>query len=358
MSHHIADILAEWQTSPTDDWVLAVITHVQGSSYRKAGAMMLFHPLGRSIGLLSGGCLEADLRRHAQMALQSNQAILVQYDASDESDASYQLGCGGIVDLMLVPLNRDNHYLNFHQLTEQLYHAEPFFYQLSLPRRNTALANISAKIVPVEQANFPLQDFKCAGILQTERTELIVPMRPRYRIAIFGGGLDAQPMVAMAINLGWQVDLVDERTAYARNHDFPGARIFKQSIDSLPANFADHLDGIIIMHHNLNLDVKALNYACDNVQADAKTDAGLKLDSQLRESSQLKYLAMLGPAHRRERVLKKAELTCKDVNCFFSAPAGLALGGELPESIALSILSQCHGVFHQAKLIALDKVML
>ncbi|WP_076408942.1 XdhC family protein [Shewanella sp. UCD-KL12] len=347
MSNHIADILAQWQINPTDDWVLAVITQVQGSSYRKAGAMMLFHPLGRSIGILSGGCLEADLRRHAQMALQSKQAILVQYDASDESDASYQLGCGGIVELMLVPLSRDNHYLNFHQLTEQLYHGEPFFYQLSLPRRNTSLANISAKIVPVNEACFPPEDFKRAGILQTERTELIVPMRSRYRIAILGGGLDAQPMVAMAINLGWQVDLVDERTAYARNHDFPGARIFKQSIETLAENFTEHLDGIVIMHHNLALDAKALKYA----KAIADRD-------QNSAHSSLKYIAMLGPTHRRERVLQKAELTSKQINCFFSAPAGLALGGELPESVALSILSQCHGVFHQARIIALDKVML
>lgn len=44
MSHHIEDILSHWQSEPTDDWVLAVITRVQGSSYRKPGAMMLFHP--------------------------------------------------------------------------------------------------------------------------------------------------------------------------------------------------------------------------------------------------------------------------------------------------------------------------
>ncbi|AQS36879.1 xanthine and CO dehydrogenases maturation factor, XdhC/CoxF family [Shewanella psychrophila] len=339
MSYHIEDILSHWQSAPNDDWVLAIITHVQGSSYRKPGAMMLFHPLGRAIGILSGGCLEGDLRRHAQMAIQERQAMLVQYDASDETDVSYHLGCGGIVDLMLVPLSRDNHYLHFHQLAEQLHKGEPFFYQLTLPRRGTELANVSAKIVEYCDAEFSIDDFKRTGILHTDRSELVVPMRPRFRIAIFGGGLDAQPMVSMALNLGWQIDLIDERASYARNYDFPGAKIFKHTIDDLPDNFAESLDGIIIMQHNLDLDANALSYAC-------------------QISDKIKYTALLGPAHRRDKVLEKAGLNLADFNCLFAAPAGIALGGELPESVALSILSQCHGVFHEAEQIALDKVML
>lgn len=340
MSHHIEDLLAHWQVAPHDEWVLAVITKVQGSSYRKAGAMMLFHPLGRSIGMLSGGCLEADLRRHAQLAILKQEAVLVQYDASDESDFSYQLGCGGIVDIMLVPLKRENHYLSFHQLIEQLYHGGRFFYQLSLPRRDTDLANVMATIKGYDEANFPVGDFERTGILEAGQEELIIPMRSRYRLAIFGGGLDAQPVVAMAQSLGWQVDLIDERTSYARNYDFPGARIYKQAADNLPEQFGRHLDAVIIMQHNLQLDAKALV-------------AVQKIDRE----GHLSYVALLGPANRRERVLQESGLSKSDFNSFFSAPAGFALGGELPESVALSILAQCHGVLHGARQIPLDKVM-
>lgn len=338
-SHHIEDIIGHWQSSPTDDWVLAIITHVQGSSYRKPGAMMLFHPLGRAMGMVSGGCLEGDLRRHAQMALEKRQALLVQYDASDENDASYHLGCGGIVDLMLVPLNRDNHYLHFHQLAEQLHKGDPFFYQLTIPIRDTALSNVSAKIVEPHNATFPVTDFYKTGILHTDKRELIVPLRPRYRLAIFGGGLDAQPVVSIALNLGWQVELIDERTRYARHHDFPGAKIHKHPVADLPDDFSRHLDAIIIMQHNVELDAKALKYASE-------------------ATGNLKYIGLLGPAHRREKILAVAGLVQGDFSCVFAAPAGLALGGELPESVALSILSQCHGVLHDAKQISLDRVML
>ncbi|CAM3276554.1 XdhC family protein [Shewanella violacea] len=339
MSYHIEDILFHWQSDPSDDWVLAIITQVQGSSYRKPGAMMLFHPLGRAIGILSGGCLESDLRRHAQMAIQERKAILVQYDASDETDASYHLGCGGVVDLMLVPLSRDNHYLHFHQLAEQLHKGDPFFYQLTLPRKNTDQINVSAKLISYADAVFPVDDFKVAGLLHTDIIELVVPMRSRFRLAIFGGGLDAQPMVSMALNLGWQVDVIDERASYGRNYDFPGAKIVKHPIENLPDNFVKNLDGVIIMQHNLELDAKALVFAC-------------------QASDKIKYIALLGPVHRRDKVLEKAGLLLADFSCSFAAPAGIALGGELPESVALSILSQCHGVFHEAKQVSLDKVML
>lgn len=42
--------------------VLATITQVEGSAYRKEGTSMLFLEDGTQIGVLSAGCLEAHLR--------------------------------------------------------------------------------------------------------------------------------------------------------------------------------------------------------------------------------------------------------------------------------------------------------
>lgn len=38
MDHQIEDLLEHWLPLADDAWVLAVITHVQGSAYRKPGA--------------------------------------------------------------------------------------------------------------------------------------------------------------------------------------------------------------------------------------------------------------------------------------------------------------------------------
>ena len=344
MSHHIEDLLSGWLAAPDDEWVLAVITDVKGSAYRKVGAMMLINSMGKSIGVVSGGCLEADLRRHGQKALQTGRAISVCYDASDESDASYQLGCGGIVTLMLVPLCRENHHLHFSELSEALTQSTHCFYQLSLCQQSAPQQTIQSAVffqpsdVDKVSNDLDLSDVTIAGIHQTECPSLVIPLRRRYRIAIFGGGLDAQPISRIAQELGWQVNVVDERPSYARAHDFAGARVFRQPLESLADDFWQGLDGAIIMQHNLTLDAKALSL----VQ---------------RNSGDMVYLALLGPSHRRDKVLALAQLQLSDIHPFFSAPAGLALGGELPQSIALSILSECHGILHGAKFGALKEVM-
>ncbi|WKD50072.1 XdhC family protein [Microbulbifer spongiae] len=342
MSHHIEDLLSEWQAAPYDDWVLAVITRVQGSAYRKAGAMMLFHPLGKSIGLVSGGCLEADLKRHAQRAIQYDTAIQVIYDAGDETDVSYQLGCGGIVELMLFPLTRENHYLELPLLAEYLNAGKPVFYELVLPTQDTGSSELVAKVVSTAKKHYPKGGFTEATLVTRapkkgeSEHRLVIPCRTRFHLAIFGGGLDAQPVTKMAQQLGWRVTVIDERTSYARQYDFPDAQIIKQKSTQLTDTVLSRFDAAIVMQHNLDLDAKAL---------------------QVLSLTTIDFVALLGPPHRRDKVLGKAGVTIQDFHGVFSAPAGLALGGELPESIALSILAQCHGVLHQAELTSLDRVM-
>lgn len=327
MSHHIEDLLAQWSKFPNDKWVLAVITKIQGSSYRKTGAMMLFHWLGKSIGLVSGGCLEGDLLRHAQRAIQQNQAINITYDASDESDASYQLGCGGIVDLLLIPVTAENNYLQLQTLMDQL-QSTNCEYHLPLVKSGTQAASISAKVVAIEhQADYDYSKSSYAKPAQAnELTILCIPCRTRFHLAIFGGGLDAQPLAMMANQLGWKVTVFDQRSSYAHQHHFPNTNIIKQPLSELDNDSLCLIDGVVVMQHNLSLDALAL-----------------KLISQSNQA----YIALLGPLHRRDQVFNKANISINDFKGFFSAPAGFNIGGELPESIALSILAECHAVFHQ-----------
>jgi hypothetical protein len=87
--------------------VLATVVHVEGSSYRKAGARMLIGADGRMEGAISGGCLEGDARRKALLALHQNANKLVTYDTSDASDAfiGVQLGCNGVIQVLFEPLD-------------------------------------------------------------------------------------------------------------------------------------------------------------------------------------------------------------------------------------------------------------
>ncbi|MFV0594242.1 XdhC family protein [Shewanella sp.] len=336
MVQQIEDLLEHWLPLADDAWVLAVITHIQGSSYRKPGAMMLFHEFGQGAGILSGGCLEADLRRHAQQAMQSQQIVRVTYDATDESDASYRLGCGGKVDIMLIPLLKENHDLGLVDIVQAFRKGQTGCYQLPLVPAGSDARSYTAQFYPADSAPFSSADFTKARILSAhEGDSLIIPLRPRFHLGIFGGGIDAKPVAAIAHSLGWQVSVFDSRTAYARSADFPHAHIIKQSVNEATTLVAS-LDCAVVMHHNLNLDAAALKAI---------------------QPFDLKYVGLLGPTHRRDKVLAMAELNTDSFSGFFSAPAGLALGGELPSAIALSILAQCHGVLHGAAFSSLDGMM-
>ena len=53
--------------------VLGTVIAVEGSTYRKPGAMMLIAADGSHHGLISGGCLESDLAQHAKAVFEDGE---------------------------------------------------------------------------------------------------------------------------------------------------------------------------------------------------------------------------------------------------------------------------------------------
>lgn len=314
MSNQLTALLDKWYPEKDNlDWVLATIIGTDGSSYRKTGAMMIISSLGQYHGLLSGGCLESDIMRQARKCWVDGLNRTIQYDMREEEDLSWQLGigCGGLVRILLQPIHAQNGYLALHELRAQLHQQQQCWYELNLADEepgNRVLAQAPDK---------------------TPDDILIVPVKPVPHLAVFGGGVDAIPLIAMAGAMGWQVSLVDSRTAYARKTEFTAAtRIVKSSAAEAAAQaWFEGVDAAILMNHNVSMDAEALR-AC--------------------AEAPLKYLGILGPQHRTERVLEAGELTYQDIQPRLSNPVGLRLGGELPESIALSMLAEIHAVLFGA----------
>ena len=74
--------------------VLATVVATAGSTYRKPGARMLVMADGSYLGLLSGGCLEADLKLHAQEVLASGVPRAIEYDMRGPDDILLGIGAG------------------------------------------------------------------------------------------------------------------------------------------------------------------------------------------------------------------------------------------------------------------------
>src|ERR1700710_1748659 len=85
---------------------LATVVHVEGSSYRHAGARMLITEDGQLTGAISGGCLEGDALRKARLVMAQNKPMLVTYDTTDDDDAKFGvgLGCNGIIHILIEPI--------------------------------------------------------------------------------------------------------------------------------------------------------------------------------------------------------------------------------------------------------------
>ena len=84
------------------DGALAVITRIDGPSYRPLGAMMAVMADGRRIGTLSSGCVEADIALHAEKAMQAGKPLSVVYGKGSPF-ADITLPCGGGLEILLVP---------------------------------------------------------------------------------------------------------------------------------------------------------------------------------------------------------------------------------------------------------------
>src|SRR5881398_1723786 len=86
---------------------LATVVNVEGSAYRRPGARMLVTEDGKLTGAISGGCLEGDALRKAQLVMVQKKPMLVTYDTTDDDDAKLGvgLGCNGIISILIEPLD-------------------------------------------------------------------------------------------------------------------------------------------------------------------------------------------------------------------------------------------------------------
>jgi xanthine/CO dehydrogenase XdhC/CoxF family maturation factor len=150
---------------------------------------------------------------------------------------------------------------------------------------------------------------------------LSAPLHPIPRLLVLGGGLDAIPLVGMAVELGWFVTVADHRPAYLARGGFQRAdRAVLVEPGKLAASLAlNDFDAIVAMSHHLATDRK---YLAELAPIDVR------------------YLGVLGPRARRDRLLADLADTAPQLKQRLKGPVGLDIGADSPESIALSILAE------------------
>jgi xanthine dehydrogenase accessory factor len=333
---------------------LATLVHLNGSSYRRPGARMLVTEDGEMTGAISGGCLEGDALRKAMMVLSQQQSKLVTYDSNDEEDAviGMQLGCEGIIQVLFEPLNtadadnpvellrrattlRQNAVLATLFLLENKINEQPGTCLLLESNGNISgrVTSLELRNIVVENIHYAMQQresqFKKFVVGNDSVTVFLEFLQPAISLVIIGAGNDAIPMARIADTLGWDVRVVDGRTSHAKPQRFESAC---QVLVSRPEKVLEQITidertVFVMMTHNYNYDLAML-----------KTLLPLKIA----------YIGMLGPKRKLERML--GELRDEGINLDeenlskIYGPAGLEIGAETPEEIALSIIAEIKAV--------------
>ncbi len=307
-----------WQ-SERRTLVLATVVGTAGSTYTKPGHRILITDTGDCAGLVSGGCLENDLAVHARQVAKSGDARIITYDLRGDGEELFGLGigCDGLLRILLQRLTPADRY-------------EPFAGVAAVLRGDRAghcaivLADHGALRMgrTLISAN---SDFDQPGLASAE--VLYTDLRPLPRLLVLGAGQDAVPVVSLADTLGWRVTLVDHRPAYLDRPGFAGAEM---RVCAPADELADRVPlpvfaAAIVMSHHLATDRSYL--------------------ATLATSS-IPYIGLLGPPGRRDRLLRELGTAAEGLVARLHGPAGLDIGADSPESIALSILAEIHARLH------------
>lgn len=345
------DLQASFETwsARGEPLVLASVFDTEGSTYSKAGARMLITGDGLFQGMLSGGCLEGDLAARAEAVIASGEPQAVTYDlrAGEDGDVwGLGVGCDGMIRVFLQRLEAGQDYQPFAAMSDVLagdatgcaatvvqsalaalpagatavtlagdtrwFGIPPEFRDAVAAAAGAALSAGQSSLVPLGAEGQP------SGLLCALLT-------PPPRVLVLGAGLDAEPVVRLAAELGWRVTVQDHRSAYIERGRFSAAeRVLNLPADAVGAALDwERYRGVVVMSHHLDTDRTYLAQL-----------AGTKVP----------YIGLLGPRNRRQRLLGELGDRAALLEPRLHGPAGIDIGGEGPASIALSILAEMHGV--------------
>lgn len=309
--------------------VLATVVALEGSSYRRPGVRMLLLEDGRDFGAVSGGCVEREIRVQAGAVFQTGLPRMMTYDGR------YRLGCEGILHILLEPFQPSPALCAAfkRQIRKRdSFDVESYFFQKDGSFSGLgSIFLLEGKPHSLQVGFSPARDARCF------RQSLPACMR----LVILGGEHDSVELSRIAVNLGWEVIVVVAADESKTIENFPGIAEMKAVIpEKMGTDFLDERSAVLLMTHSYVKDLKyLLRIAEDNVSVG--------------------YLGILGPASRRERLLGELLERIADIDPEFleqvKGPAGIDIGAETAQEIALSILSEILTVFRKVTPLPLSR---
>lgn len=260
---------------------------------------------GETVGHVSPGCLEDDLKERVAALYASGSCEIVAYNMKPEEDAIWgeAIGCGGVVRVLL----------------------EPIAGALAEALRRTASLVESGRAAVLARTAFPggEMEYRVEQLHMAEKGErsekgrpfFISVFEPRARLVVFGAGADSEALCTVAARIGFRVIAADWRASRLVAMQRCGAEVAIGRADRIGADLAiGPADYIVLCSHQMQRDREMLEEAL---------------------AAEVGYIGIMG-SRSRVRALLEGLPTTASVH----APVGLPIGAAGAEEIAISIAAE------------------
>ena len=301
---------------------LATVVDTWGSAPVPVGGQLVIGTDGAFEGSVSGGCIEGEVITEAEDVLKDGRPRTLSFGVTDENAWSVGLPCGGQVKVFVERLDREH---GGQELVERVVGASEKREGLVLRTRltdgkRTLFDRETQDLDPDVATRFRSGESK---LQQTAEGEIFIhTLLPPARIVVIGATHIAQIVCELARLTGYEIKVIDPRTAFASPERFPGVEILPEwPQDVLPRIGLDPYTALVVVAHVSHIDDEALKYA---LRADCL------------------YIGALGSkrnhAKRTERLLAAGmtEAEIARIKC----PIGLDIGARTPAEIAVSIMAE------------------
>ncbi|WP_295013450.1 XdhC family protein [uncultured Microbacterium sp.] len=336
-------------------WAIATIVEVSGSVPRPAGTSMAVRDDGRTIGSVSGGCVEGVVVGAALSCLDSGDVELHSFGYGDDEGLGVGLLCGGDVRVLVQPLRtigsaapaahthlvRD---LPLHDTTSgALLTAEG----IGIPLDETALCvafdgdepPAAVRAAAAHAADRVGAALRAGGAHVVEIADRSVPGCPVVRrlfvestiapprLIVYGANDFSAALAQAAAVLGRRVTVCDARPVFATRERHPGAdevvlmHPAEHLAEELAAGRIGARTAVVVLTHDPRFDLPVL-------------------DLLLRR--EVAYVGAMGSRvthEKRIQELRAGGLTDHELSRLHS-PIGLDLGARTPAEVAVSILAE------------------
>lgn len=316
---------------------LATVVQISGSAYRRPGARFLIEDSGDTLGSVSGGCLEADVREVArQQVLETGTPSLRHYSTGNDEDMVWGLGlgCDGQIDVFIQPATSGPLASLAPLLRELVAGDSPFALLTVVDGENLgsmsvagpegtlhgSLGSVDLDEHALETADRALASGRSSLQTIAGRGVFVEVLPPPPHLIVCGAGDDARPLVAYAADAGFRVTLVDHRPALLDPAAFPQAaqRLLARPEDQEIALPPPERSLAVVKNHSLAIDREWIRRLL---------------------AAGLPYVGVLGPKARTDSILSEIGAAEADIQRIFG-PVGLDLGADGPRQVAISIVAE------------------